>query len=323
MSNVSVIEAAELLIKANNILIITHRRPDGDTTGSAGALCRALCQIGKNAYILQNPDITKRYKPLIELYKAAEDFIPDFIVTTDIADINLFTPNAQKYIDKIDLVLDHHKSNSNFGKYNLIRENAGACGEVILDVIEHMGASLTTDIAECIYIALSTDTGCFKFSNTTPDTLKGAAKCLEAGVDGGEINRILFEIKTWPRFQMERIIFDTMKFENDKKVAIAKLYRKDIDNTGADMDDLDSIASLTRQLEGVEVGITLTENKDGSIKASVRTTKEVDASAICAKCGGGGHSRAAGASFEPDINMEKAYQMIVNATMEVYKETNG
>lgn len=323
MSNVSVIEAAELLIKADNILIITHRRPDGDTTGSAGALCRALCQIGKKAYILENPDITKRYKPIIEPYKASEDFVPSFIVTTDIADVNLFTPNAEKYIGKIDLVLDHHKSNSNFGKYNLVRANAGACGEVILDVIEHTGASLTTDIAECIYIALSTDTGCFKFSNTTPDTLRGAARCLEAGVDGGEINRALFEVKTWPRFQMERIIFDTMQFENDKKVAIAKLYRKDIDNACADMDDLDSIASLTRQIEGVEVGITLTENKDYTVKASVRTTKEMDASAICAKCGGGGHLRAAGASFDKNIDMETAYKMILNATMEVYREKNA
>ena len=122
---------------------------------------------------------------------------------------------------------------------------------------------------------------------------------------------------------MERIIFDKMQFENDKKVAIAKLYRKDINETGADMDDLDSIASLTRQIEGVEVGITLTENKDGTVKASVRTTKEVDASAICAKCGGGGHIRAAGASFDENIDIETAYKMIVNATMEVYRETNG
>ncbi len=323
MSNISVIKAAELLLKANNILIITHRRPDGDTTGCAGALCRALRQIDKNAYILENPDITKRYTPLIAPYKPNENFTPDFIVTTDIADTNLFTLNAEKYIGKIDLVIDHHKSNSEFGKANLIRPQAGACGEVVLDVIEHMGVTLTTDIAECIYVALSTDTGCFKFSNTTPDTLRGAAKCLEAGVDGGEINRALFEVKTWPRFQMERIIFDTMEFANDRKVAIAKLYRKDIDKTGADMDDLDSIASLTRQLEGVEVGITLTENKDGSVKASVRTTKEVDASAICSKCGGGGHIRAAGASFGPEIDMEKAHQIILSATMEVYREANA
>lgn len=323
MSNVTVSHAAELILKADNILVITHRRPDGDTTGCAGALCRAIRQLGKTAYILENPDITNRYAPLIVPCKADKDFKPDFIITTDIADTNLFTPNAEQYKDKIDLVIDHHRSNIGFGKENVIRTEAGACAEVVLDIIEQMNVKLTSDIAECIYYALSTDTGCFKFSNTTPATLRAAAKCLEAGIDGGEINRKLFEVKTWARFQMERIVFDTMEFINERKIAIAKLYRKDINETGADMDDLDSIASLTRQIEGVQVGITLTENKDGTVKASVRTTKEVDASAICAKCGGGGHVRAGGATFKQGIDIHKAREMILNATMEVYKETNA
>ena len=153
-------------------------------------------------------------------------------------------------------------------------------------MIMALGVKLTTDIAECVYIGVSTDTGCFKFSNTTAHTHAVAAACLTAGIDGGEINRALFETKTMPRFQMERIIFDTMEFYEDGAIAVAVLWRADIDRTGADMDDLDSIASLTRQIEGVQIGITLTENKDGTVKASVRTTKEMDASAICRKCGG-------------------------------------
>ena len=119
-----------------------------------------------------------------------------------------------------------------------------------------------------------------------------------------------------PRFQMERIIFDTMEFYEDGAIAVAVLWRADIDRTGADMDDLDSIASLTRQIEGVQIGITLTENKDGTVKASVRTTKEMDASAICRKCGGGGHIRAAGASF--DCGMDEAKAVILKAAQEQY-----
>ena len=241
------------------------------------------------------------------------------MVTTDIADYGLLPDNALPYRDRLDVVLDHHRSNAMSAPVRVVRETAGACAELILDVMDAMGVSLTADIAECLYIALSTDTGCFRYSNTVPDTLRGAARCLEAGVDGGEINRRLFEVKTWPRFQMERIIFDTMEFLMDGKIALVIIRRADIDRTGADMDDLDSIASLTRQIEGVQVGITITENKDGTSKISVRTTKEVDASAICAKCGGGGHLRAGGASLPcaPDA----AREQILEAARQVYVES--
>lgn len=313
---VDVAGAAAALQGANDILILSHRRPDGDTAGCAGALCRALRQIGKTVYILENPEITKRYAPLIVPCYPPEGFQPQFVVSTDIAEEKLFPDTAEPYKGKVDLVIDHHRSNIGFGSKNLVRPDAGACAEVLYDVIMALGVKLTTDIAECVYIGVSTDTGCFKFSNTTAHTHAVAAACLTAGIDGGEINRALFETKTMPRFQMERIIFDTMEFYEDGAIAVALLWRADIDRTGADMDDLDSIASLTRQIEGVQIGITLTENKNGTVKASVRTTKEMDASAICKKCGGGGHIRAAGASF--DCGMEQAKAAILKAAQEQY-----
>lgn len=313
MNAVTVEQAAALLEQADNILILTHRRPDGDTAGCAGALCRGLTQLGKTAYVLENPEITRRYAPLIVPCQAPADFKPQFVVSTDVADDNMLPQNAQIYVGHIDLTLDHHVSNPGIGKANLVRGTAGGCAEVVYDVLMQMGVQLTEDIARCIYIAVSTDTGCFKFSNTVPHTLRVAAACLEAGIDGGEINRVLFEIKSWPRFQMERVLFDTLEFYEERRIAVAVLYRKDIDRTGADMDDLDSIASLPRQIEGVQVGITLTENKDGTVKASVRTTKEVNASAICKACGGGGHVRAAGASFAPGVSVDEAKAQLLKA----------
>ena len=130
---------------------------------------------------------------------------------------------------------------------------------MLYDVLTALGVKFTADIAECIYIGVSTDTGCFKFSNTTAHSHAVAAACLTAGIDGGEINRVLFETKSRPRFEMERIVFDTMEFHENGAIAVAVLWRRDIDHAGADMDDLDSIASLTRQIEGVQIGITLTE----------------------------------------------------------------
>lgn len=312
-------EAARALLAADDILILTHRRPDGDTTGCAGALCRGLRQLGKRAYILPNVEVTARYAPMITPCYPDENFVPKYIVTTDIADYNLFSDNAEEYKAHLDLVIDHHRSNALSADCVTVRPDAGGCAEVIYDILMEMGVKLTTEIARCIYVAISTDTGCFKFSNTVPHTHEVAAVCLAAGVDGGEINRVLFETKSFPRFQMERVIFETMEFLKDGKIALATLWRRDINRTGADMDDLDSIASLPRQIEGVQIGITLTENTDGTCKASVRTTKEVDASAICAKCGGGGHLRAGGASFA--CGVEEARAAILRAAEDVYSES--
>ena len=189
-----------------------------------------------------------------------------------------------------------------------------------------LGCRLTREIAECIYVGVSTDTGCFKFSNTTAHTHAVAAACLTAGIDGGEINRALFETKSRPRFEMERIVFDTMEFHEGGAIAVAVLWRKDIDRVGADMDDLDSIASLTRQIEGVQIGITMTEKADGTVRVSVRTTKEMDASDDVVErirrdgdaaailhnpVGGGGHVRAAGASFTCGMDDAKAEMLRV------------
>ena len=267
---VHVAEAAAALQAHDDILILTHRRPDGDTAGCAGALCRGLRQIGKRAYILENPEITRRYAPMITDCYPPDDFNPQYIVSTDIAEEKLFPDTAEQYKGRVDLVIDHHGSNEGFGAKNLIRADAGACAEVLYDVLTALGCRLTREIAEA---------------------------CLTAGIDGGEINRALFETKSRPRFEMERIVFDTMEFHEDGAIAVAVLWRKDIDRVGADMDDLDSIASLTRQIEGVQIGITMTEKADGTVRVSVRTTREMDASAICKRVGGGGHVRAAGASF--------------------------
>ncbi len=320
--SLTVQQAAALLAPMDDILILTHRRPDGDTTGCAGALCRGLRQLGKIAYIMPNVEVTARYAPLITPCYPPEGFNPKYIITTDIAATGLLPDNTAELLTdrKVDLVIDHHRANNIPCKASIVRTEAGGCAEVVYDILQEMCVEFTAEIATCVYIAISTDTGCFRFSNTNPHTLRVAAACLEAGVDGGEINRAIFETKTYARFQMERIVFDTMEFLREGAIACVILRRADINRTGADMDDLDSIASLTRQIEGVQVGITLTENADGTSKASVRTTKEVDASAICAKLGGGGHLRAAGANLT--CSVDEMRHQILQAAQEVYDESS-
>lgn len=313
----TVSRAAEVLKAADNVLILTHRRPDGDTTGSAGALCQALRKLGKTTYVAHNAEITRRYADLVEPFAPDASYEPAFVVSVDCADQNMIPSDLAQYADRVDLVIDHHRSNDGFGRDNLVMGHRAACAEIVCEVIEEMGIPLDRDIAEGIYVGASTDTGCFKFSNTTANTHLVAAKCLEVGVDGGEINRALFETKSRARYEIERMLFSTMQFFRDGKIAVALITREAQQKTGADSDDLDAIAGIPRQIEGVEVGLTLTELDNGKTKVSVRTTKEVDASAICTMVGGGGHLRAAGATLP--CASDEAIRRMLDATERVYR----
>lgn len=310
-------EAARGLQSADHVLILTHRRPDGDTTGSAGALCLALRALGKTAYVAENPEITKRYAPYIVPYAPPKGFEPHVIVGVDMAEENMVFEGGEDLAARTDLVIDHHGSNPGFGKYNLIIGERASCAEIVCEVIEELGVPLTQPIAEAIYVGVSTDTGCFRYSNTTAGTLRTAAKCLDAGVNAGELNRVLFETKSRARYEIERVIQGNMQFFRDGKIAVATITLEDRRRTGADWDDMDAIAAMPRQIEGVEVGLTLTELDSGKTKASVRTTKEVDAAAICMLVGGGGHLRAAGATL--DCPLEQAVTRMLEATERVYR----
>lgn len=319
--NVTVQQAADKLCGADNILILTHRRPDGDTTGCAGGLCRGLRSLGKTACVLENPDLTERYRWLIAPLAQPEGFTPDFIVSVDISEGKMLPENAASFADRVDLVIDHHCSNQGFGKYNLVRPEAGGCCEVVYDVLMALGVTLTKEIAEAIYVGVSTDTGCFKFSNTVTHTHEVAAACLATGLDCGELNRQLFEIKSRRRLSVERLIIETIEFYRDGAISVALLRRSDLDKIGADNDDLDSIASIARQVEGVQVGLTFTENKDGTVRVSARTAKEVDAARLCERFGGGGHLRAAGATFPAGVSLEEAKRQTVAYAEELYDKS--
>ncbi|MDO4174178.1 MAG: bifunctional oligoribonuclease/PAP phosphatase NrnA [Eubacteriales bacterium] len=313
----TVSQTAAVLQRSDRFLILTHRRPDGDTTGCAGALCLALRKAGKTAYTAENKGVTRRYGGYIAPFYAPEGYVPDCVVSVDCAAPDMLPPEMACYADRVDVVIDHHGSNTGFGKVNLVGGHYAACAEIVCEVIEAMGIELDKEIAAGIYVGASTDTGCFKFSNTTANTHLVAAKCLDAGVDGGEINRALFETKSRARYEIERMLFSSMTFYHDNKIAVALIRLEDRKRTGADWDDLDAIAGIPRQIEGVEVGLTLTELDDGQTKVSVRTTKEVDAAAICMQLGGGGHLRAAGATLP--CGSEEAIRRMLDATEKVYR----
>lgn len=303
-------EAAARLRQMNNVLLLTHVRPDGDTIGSAAALCQALRDMGKTAYLLYNPEITDTYAPYAAPYWASEGFVPEHIVSADIAALNLLPDNAAAYASRVELTIDHHGSQEFFAAETCLDADAAACGEIIYRVIRELTA-VTPAIALLLYVAISTDTGCFVYANTTADTHRIAAELLETGIDVGPVNKVLFRTKSKTRLAMEaRMVADMELYDGDRVVvmSIPLSLRRELHATEADIEELSSLAAL---VEGTDCGITLRELKPGRVKLSLRTGPRVDACAVCQRLGGGGHTAAAGATV--DGTLEDAKALILKA----------
>ena len=294
-----VAETAEWLKRRDNFLIITHRRPDGDTVGCAGALARGLRETGKSAYVLFNPEATARYVPYIQDYYAPEGYSPEYTITIDIASYDLFPKNGGDYIDGISLSIDHHPSNTLYAAENCLDGTCASCGEIIYDILMEMSGSVSAVSAGCLYVALSTDTGCFEFANTTARTLRVAALLIDAGAPHRELNRRLFRTRTRSRVRLEGMIYSSLEFHCDGAVAIAAITIDMMKTVGASEDDVDDIASIPGSIEGVLVGITIRELSGvNDCKVSVRSSPTVDSHALCDHFGGGGHAMAAGFARE-------------------------
>ena len=300
-----VMQAISRLLKAENILLLCHKNPDGDTLGSAGALYWALKNLGKTVAVLCADDIPGRYDYMgIGVFDKA--FVPSYIVAVDVAGIQLFGELDKEYVQRVDLCIDHHPSNSGYADAMLLDGDAAATAEVVYELIQAMGAVITPQIAECLYTGLSTDTGCFKFANTTARTHEIAAKLIAAGANVVQLNNILFENKSRRRLAVERLALESLEFHFNDRCALVCLTKEQIAQTGADGTDLEGITSMPRMIEGVQVGITMRQQPTGSYKVSVRTEVGTDASSICARLGGGGHKQAAGCEILGSLENAKA-----------------
>ena len=307
-------QAAQFLHDHDGFLILTHRRPDGDTVGCAIALCKALRRLGKTAYVLPNPDATALFDPYWGDVLAPADFQPDTVVSADVASESLFPSNAEAYKGKVDLCLDHHPSNTGFARYNCVEADKAACGELIYRVITQW-SPVDQETALPLYLAVSTDTGCFVYSNTTPHTHRVAAELMETGIDYAAVNKRHFRTKSYTRLRLESRMVETMDLHDGGKTAIAAISLQDMADFGATEEDVEDIAAVVGQLEGVHTAVTIRELKSGECKLSVRTAADLDASQVCALLGGGGHAAAAGCSVMGSVAQAKS--AILNAIRQV------
>ena len=286
-------ECARFLSERDGFLLITHRSPDGDTVGSAAALCLALRSIGKRASLLANAQITARYAELAEglTVTEAEGLLPVFV---DVAAPDMCQSEAEGLSPA--LVIDHHAGERFAGVPSLRDATAAAAGEIVFRLLAPLGVKLTEEIARRLYVAIATDTGCFRYGNTTAETHRIASELLSFDIGMEGLNRALFEVRSRTAIAVEREALNGMRFYGEGRIAVISLSAEMRTRLCVQEDDVDAISSLPRTVEGVDVGVTLKEQPTvpGEWKISLRTTPAADASAICATFGGGGHARAAG-----------------------------
>lgn len=290
-------ETAKLLRDNDSILLLCHSHPDGDTLGSATALARALVQMGKKVAVRCGDKISSSFDFMFEGFENAE-LEPGFIVAIDIADTKLLGREFEGiYAQKIDLCIDHHGSNVLYAPKIWLEPESASTAEMIYMLLCEMGIEITPTMASCLFTGVATDTGCFRFSNTTVRTFEIASKLAALGADTYNIIQVFFETKTKTYAALEKLAIESMRFYCDERCAFICITQEMYRKSGSDESEVDRIANLPRQIEGVLVGVTMRELKDGSFKASVRTHGDIDASAICGRLGGGGHMGAAGCTL--------------------------
>ncbi|REE94464.1 phosphoesterase RecJ-like protein [Paenibacillus taihuensis] len=313
--------ALEFIRGGNRFLVVSHVQPDGDAISSTIVVGWLLEQLGKQAVLMNEGKVPVRLQFMdrsasiinYSTMQPTEKF--DRIIAIDCADFrriglvsSLFTEDAQL------LNIDHHPTNDAFGAANLIRVDAAATVEILYDLIEYGAVPLDKEVATAIYTGLLTDTGGFRYSNTTPRVMHIASRMLEQGAPAHFIANLLLEMMTKAQLLILQRGLSRLLFSEDNKIASLYVTHADMAETGAVGDDLEGLVNYALNVEGVEVGILLKETENGEVKVSMRSAGKVDVSAIAQSFGGGGHVRAAGCRVVHGI--PETATLVVNAVRE-------
>lgn len=305
-------DIARYLEQHDNYDILTHAYPDGDTLGSGFALCMALQQIGKNARVITT-NVPSKFLYMLNGVKQ-QVFETETIISTDVAADSLLGSNMSKYIGNVDVCIDHHGSNTFTAKHKFVDKFAAANCEIVYKLLLRMKVKITPEIANCLYTGISTDTGCFRYTNTTAETMRVAASLMDFGCETAYINKVMFETKSREKVQLEHAVYDTMTYCADGRCAIIYTTLDMMKRLDIGDDEMEGLASIPRQIEGVLIGITMREKEGGFFKISVRTNGNINASDFCSMFNGGGHPAAAGCTIEGDLDNVKS--RLINAVEE-------
>lgn len=306
-------ECAEILRENDDYILITHIRPDGDTLGSAAALCSALRRLGKRAYLYPNPEITPRYHKYVKDYLAPEGYEGAYTVAVDVAGEHML---AKGFEGKVKLCIDHHDSNSGYAEKLLLGSAKASCGELVLELIKLLCTEPSKTEASLLYIAVSTDCGCFRYANVTAETFAAASELANAGAEVQKLNFELFRQSTKARIMLESLICSGLRFEKNGAIVAAMVTNAMLREINATEDDCDDIAGIPGRVEGCIVSIVVRELAEGGCKASLRSQPCFDCSEVCKRFGGGGHKMASGCTLDTDP--ETARELLIKAVIDAW-----
>ncbi len=309
-------ETAKFLKKHDNYIILTHCSPDGDTLGAGYALFYGLKEIGKIAAVICDDVIPAKYGYFVHETDNV-DIENATVIAVDVAAKGLLGSLEEQFGDKVELNIDHHISNSRFSKNLYLDSSAAATCQIIFELLEEMDVNINTNAANAMYTGIATDTGCFKYSNVTAKTHIIASKLFEYDIMPAEINKIMFDTKSRRLLELERMVLDTAEYHFDNRCILLAVTDKMQEKTGCTGSELESIAVISRSVEGVICGITIKQTDDDKFKVSLRTYPPLDASKICKELGGGGHTAAAGANLTGTLSeVKEKILAVVKANME-------
>ena len=297
-------QAAAWLREHDRYLILTHCNPDGDTIGSAAALCLGLRKLGKQAELFPNEQFSEPFLPLCEGLIGSGDPENATVISVDVSTKERVAFSAAHLADEIRLSIDHHDSNTKFAEENLVFPCA-ACAEIVFRILKALPVELDTAIGERLFVAVSTDTGGFRHPNLTPETFLLGAECLRLGVDFTTWNRVLFTERSLPRLRLEAYLAETTELYSGGKLAISVIPPEIPAKLNARESDLESLSNYPVNIAGVQISALLRMTDRGA-KLSMRANPPGNVAELCACFGGGGHAGAAGAVLPGTLEEAKA-----------------
>ena len=314
--SVTIEALAAWLREQDDVLLLGHVNPDGDAVGSTLAIWHALQALGKRAVVCLPGDAPVNYRDLAG-FEAVLDtceplpFAPKAALSVDVSEIERLGEAGRALYEGCAsrAMLDHHHTNRGFGELYYVDGQAAAAGEIVVDLIEALGVTMSREMAECLFVAISTDCGNFNFPNTRPQTLRAVAKCLEAGADIAALTRRLYRTRSLGQTKLLGLVLAGLEISGDGKIAWARLTEAMLAEAGARREDNVNIVNYLLEIDGVSVAI-LAEQRGEATKLSLRSNPPYSVvSHVALPLGGGGHDCAAGATLA--LPMEEALQRAI------------
>lgn len=302
-------QTAQFLLEHDDYLIVSHVQPDGDAVSSTLGVGWLLSRLGKKFTMINEGPIPKRMNSLwhageiinMSEHKPERSF--SRIICVDCADFQRVGKTRELFSEEAIIVnIDHHPTNDRYGAVNLVLPEAAATAEILFDLIHRFDVEWDEQVAAAIYTGLLTDTGGFRYSNTSPKVLNIASELLAYGVNGPELAETLLEEMTLPQMKVLVSALNTLRMTEDGKIAWVHVTPQHMVESEAMNDDLEGIVNYPRNIQGVEVGILFKTLESGAVKVSLRSAGKVDVAALAQSFGGGGHVRAAGCRIEGELD---------------------